>query len=243
MVERTAGRHVLVRALTLLAAAVVTLVTLTDVAPTDGDGASETRAIPAVDATAPGAGPEAAAPEVAAPEATGPAPETAPAPTPPPSTGPAAPLHVRISAISVDAPIVPVGLEPDGAMEIPERVAEIGWYDPDGLGVLPGATGTAVLAGHVDSRSQGRGALYDLRDLRTGETIELDLADGARQRWRITDVIQYPKDVLPLEEIFTWAGPTRLAIITCGGEFDRTARSYTDNIVVYAEPLPDSPAA
>jgi len=186
----------------------------------------------------------------AAPEAveSEPAPrEPAPAPEPAPEPEPdafvrAIPLQVRIGAISVDAPIVSVGLEDDGAMEIPERVAEIGWYDPDDLGVAPGVTGTAVLAGHVDSRTQGRGALYDLRSLRVGETIEIDLSDGRTQRWRITDVIQYPKDVLPYDELFVWSGPPRLALITCGGEFDRTARSYTDNIVVYAEPL-DGPGA
>jgi hypothetical protein len=150
------------------------------------------------------------------------------------------PLQVRIGAIAVDAPIVPVGLEPDGAMEIPERVREIGWYDPDGIGVAPGMTGTAVLAGHVDSRTQGRGALYDLRNLRVGEIIEVDLEDGTTQRWLITEVIQYDKTDLPLHEIFTWAGPARLALITCGGVFDRTARSYTDNLVVYAEPLASS---
>jgi len=178
----------------------------------------------------------------AAPE---PAPAPAPAPLPvepPPIVEPEVvtrplPLQVRIGTIAVDAPIVAVGLEPDGAMEIPDRVAEIGWYDPDGLGVVPGSTGTAVFAGHVDSRSQGRGALYDLRDLRVGEIVEIDLDDGTTQQWRITDVIQYPKNVLPLEDIFTWAGPSRLAFITCGGPFDRTARSYTDNIVVYAEPF------
>lgn len=182
--------------------------------------------------------------------------EAPPAPAITPRTGPepegpaepaepvrAVPLQVRIGTISVDAPLVPVGLEDDGAMEIPHRVAEIGWYDPDGLGVVPGQTGTAVLAGHVDSRSQGRGALYDLRDLQVGETIEVDLDDGTVQRWLITDIIQYPKDVLPLEEVFTWAGPSRLVLITCGGEFDRTARSYTDNLVVYAEPLEDAPTA
>jgi len=153
------------------------------------------------------------------------------------------PLHVRIGAIRVDASVVRVGLEDDGAMEIPERVAEIGWYDPDELGVTPGAPGTAVLAGHVDSRSQGRGALYDLRNLRVGEIIELDLSDGTSQQWRISEVIQYPKDELPFSELFVWSGPPRLVVITCGGEFDRTERSYTDNIVVYAEPLDDPPAA
>ena len=167
--------------------------------------------------------------------------DTAPDATPqaPPPALPArpTPLAVRIGAIAVDAPVVPVGLEDDGAMEIPERVAEVGWYDPDGLGVVPGTTGTAVLAGHVDSRTQGRGVLYDLRDLRTGDTIEVDLDDGTTQRWRITEIVQYPKVDLPLADIFTWAGPERLALITCGGEFDRTERSYTDNLVVYAEPL------
>jgi len=177
-----------------------------------------------------------------------PTPRPAPVPEPQP-VEPAVPvrltpLQIRIGAIAVDAPIVPVGLEDDGeTMEIPHRVAEIGWYDPDGLGVSPGETGTAVLAGHVDSRTQGRGALYDLRDLKVGETIEVDLDDGSVLRWLITEVIQYPKDVLPFDEVFTWSGPSRLVIITCGGEFDRTARSYTDNIVVYAEPLEVTPTA
>ncbi len=149
----------------------------------------------------------------------------------------AAPIQVRIASIDVDALLVPVGLEDDGSMEIPQQVAEIGWYDPDGLGVRPGSDGTAVLAGHVDSRRQGRGALYYLRNLRVDEVIELDLQDGTTQRWRITAIIQYPKDVLPLDDVFVWSGPPRLAIITCGGEFDRTARSYTDNLVAYAELL------
>ena len=155
----------------------------------------------------------------------------------------AVPLQVRIGAITVDAPVVPVGLEEDLAMEIPARVAEIGWYDPDGLGVAPGSTGTAVLAGHVDSRQQGRGALYDLRDLRVGEIVELDLSDGVTQRWRITEVTLYPKDVLPYDELFVWTGPPRLAIITCGGTFDRGARSYDSNIVAYAEPVEGPSAA
>jgi hypothetical protein len=183
----------------------------------------------------------AAVPEIVAPE------RVEPEPTPEVEESVvgerAVPLHIRIGAITVDAPVVSVGLEDDGAMEIPDRVAEIGWYDPDELGVAPGSAGTAVLAGHVDSRTQGRGALYFLRELRVGEIVELDLSDGTTQRWIITDVIQYPKDVLPFSELFVWSGPPRLAMITCGGEFDRTARSYTDNIVVYADPLDADPSS
>ncbi len=179
---------------------------------------------------------------VAAPE---PEPEPAPpveepeAPEEQPVPERLAPLQLRIGGISVDSPVVPVGLEPDGAMEIPDDVTEIGWYDPDGLGVAPGQIGTAVFSSHVDSRSQGRGVLFDLRLVQAGETIEVELADGSLQTWRVSAVTQYPKVSMPLREIFTWGGPSRLVVITCGGEFDRATRSYKDNVVVYAEPVDD----
>jgi hypothetical protein len=177
----------------------------------------------------------------------------APEPAPParaPDPGPAmraVPVHIRVASIGVDAELVQVGILEDDVMEVPDDVRTIGWYDPEpdpatgaGLGVIPGLQGTAVLAGHVDSRTQGRGALYDLRELAVGDTIEVDHADGSSTVWQVTDVIRYPKATLPYHEVFTWAGPPRLALITCGGEFDRTARSYTDNIVAYAVPLDGS---
>ena len=64
------------------------------------------------------------------------------------------------------------------------------------------------------------------------------LEDGSVQTWRITAVHQYAKATLPYDEVFTWAGAPRLALITCGGEFDRTERAYLDNIVAYAAPDP-----
>jgi hypothetical protein len=178
------------------------------------------------------------APAVLPPAANGPDAESEPAPEVAPPR--LAPLRVRVPAIDVDAPVVPVGILPGDVMEIPDDVDDLGWYDPDGLGVAPGLAGTAVLAGHVDSRTQGRGALYDLRELAVGDLVEIALEDGSVQAWRVTDVIQYPKATLPYDEVFTWSGSPRLALITCGGEFDRTERSYLDNIVAYAEPVASS---
>jgi len=204
--------------------------------------------------------PAAEAPEVSAAPAPAPAPRPVPpaepAPRPVPVPEPAtpavrpAPVQVRVITIDVDASLVPVGILDGGVMEVPDDVRTIGWYDPRpdpvtgaGVGVIPGVQGTAVLAGHVDSRSQGRGALYKLRDLRVGDVIEIDHADGSTTTWRVTEVVRYSKVTLPYEEVFTWEGPPRLALITCGGEFDRTARSYTDNIIAYAEPLgPSAPS-
>jgi len=161
---------------------------------------------------------------------------------------PALPLTLRIGSIAVAAPVVSVGL--DGTeMEIPDDVTEVGWYDPDGLGVRPGTSGTAVFASHVDSRRQGRGVLFELRQMRAGDVMEIDLEDGTTQIWQVTEVVQHPKVSMPMHDIFVWSGPSRIAVITCGGEFDRARGSYTDNVVVYAaltdtvQPSADSPTA
>lgn len=145
--------------------------------------------------------------------------------------------RLRIPTLAVDMPVIPVGLEADGAMEIPDDVTTAGLYDPDGLGVKPGQPGTAVYASHVDSRRQGRGALYELSTVVTGDEISVVGYDGVETLWRVTNVTSYRKEVLPLAQIFTFQGNPRIAVITCGGEFDRTARAYTHNVVVLAEPV------
>jgi hypothetical protein len=152
----------------------------------------------------------------------------------PPEPAVAEPIAIRIDRIGVEHRIVPVGLEDDGTMEIPEDVQEIGWYEP---GVRPGEFGSSVLAGHVDSRAQGRGAFFALGSLDVDDDIVLVGADGAEQRWRVTARTRYPKDELPVDELFAWGGADRrLVLITCGGDFDRSSRHYTDNVVVLASP-------
>lgn len=143
------------------------------------------------------------------------------------------PTMLSIPAIDADAPVVPVALEDDGSMEIPADVNVVGWYEP---GVRPGEDGTAVLSGHVDSRSQGPGVLYDLRRVDVGDTIVTTGADGAARSWQVVARARYGKAELPISEVFVRTGPPRLAVITCGGEFDPATRSYSDNVVVIAEP-------
>ena len=163
-----------------------------------------------------------------------PAPEgAAPRPDPQPSQVrfEELPSTIRVPAIEVDHPLIPVRLNPNGSMEIPHDVQEIGWFEPQG--VLPGDDGTAVLAGHVDSRSQGPGAFYDLRHLDVGDPVTITDGDQ-QQEWVVTARRSYDKNRIPIDDIFVDHGDPRLVLITCGGAFDRTARSYRDNIVVYA---------
>lgn len=142
------------------------------------------------------------------------------------------PTRLEVPSLGVDAPVEAVGLDPDGGMELPDDVARVGWYEP---GVAVGEPGTAVLAGHVDSRTQGPGALFELGSLEVGDEVVVGDGDDD-STWRVTGRARYPKDELPLDEIFRWEGEPTLALITCGGEFSASAGSYHDNVVVYAEP-------
>jgi hypothetical protein len=47
-------------------------------------------------------------------------------------------------------------------------------------------------------------------------------------------VEQYPKDRFPTRAVYGDVAGPELRLITCGGELDRAAHSYRDNIVVYA---------
>jgi sortase (surface protein transpeptidase) len=149
----------------------------------------------------------------------------------------ATPAGLVLPAIGVDAPVVPVGLDPTRQMEVPDDVATVGWYEPAaGTGVVPGRPGTAVLAGHVNSLRQGRGAFAELAQLAVGDEVIVGLTDGQIQSWSVISIERHPKDRLPLDELFVWDGPPRLVLVTCGGTFDPRTRSHRDNIVVVAVP-------
>jgi Sortase domain len=142
------------------------------------------------------------------------------------------PVSVRLPAIGVDAEVRAVGVEADGEMEVPSA-SDVGWYR---FGPSPGDDGSAVLAGHVDYNGQ-RGVFFELRNLSEGDQIEILLADGSLQAYEVVQVAQVPKGDLSASGVFDRGGPPRLALITCGGSFDTSVRSYRDNVVAYATPL------
>lgn len=144
----------------------------------------------------------------------------------------AVPVRVVIPAIGVDAPVVPLGLEPTGALEAPAGVAETGWWAD---GPEPGEAGPAVVAGHVDSQA-GPAVFYRLGELRPGDRVEITRADGSQVAFVVERLAQHPKADFPTEAVYgDTAGPA-LRLITCGGAFDRSTGHYVDNVIVYAAP-------
>jgi hypothetical protein len=93
-----------------------------------------------------------------------------------------------------------------------------------------------VIAGHVDSKEQGKGAFFRLRDLGEDDTLTVAGPDGTVRAYRVVAREEYRKTKIPLDRYFARDGAPRLTLITCGGPFDRKAGHYRDNIVVTAVP-------
>jgi sortase (surface protein transpeptidase) len=141
------------------------------------------------------------------------------------------PTSIAIPTIGVHAPIVAVGLQADGAMQLPDP-DQVGWYR---LGPRPGTPGPAVLVGHVDNRT-GPAVFYRLRQLRPGDEILIGQSDGTTSRFLVGRLEQHPKTALPTSRIWTTATRPLLRLITCGGSFNHATGHYRDNLIVYASP-------
>ncbi|MFJ9340638.1 class F sortase [Streptomyces sp. NPDC101733] len=141
------------------------------------------------------------------------------------------PTRIRIPSIRVDARLTGLGLEPDGSLQVPPPTRRdlAGWYRE---GTTPGATGTAVVAGHVDDAS-GPAVFYHLGALRRGAEIEVARADGSTAVFTVHAVEVYDATAFPDARVYGPSPRAELRVITCGGGFSpRTG--YQGNVVVFA---------
>jgi hypothetical protein len=92
-----------------------------------------------------------------------------------------------------------------------------------------------VIFGHVDSAAIGPAVFYDLGRLRTGDLIDVTLADRRTAVFRVYGAGLYLKTDFPSLGVYGYTRWPTLRLITCGGEFDRRSGQYLGNIVVFAE--------
>jgi sortase (surface protein transpeptidase) len=142
----------------------------------------------------------------------------------------AAPVSLIIPAIGVQTSLVHLGLTRSGALQVPPTAAVAGWYTES---PRPGATGAAVIAGHIDSMS-GPGVFYRLRLLRPGNLVYVRRSDGTLAVFRVTAVQSYLKTRFPTRIVYGAVPDAQLRLITCGGAFDQATGHYLSNIIVFA---------
>ena len=143
------------------------------------------------------------------------------------------PAQLSIPDIGVnEAEVESVGVLLDGRFEVPEARL-VGWYR---YGPTPLEDGSTVLAGHLNYDGVD-GVFRRLADVDVGAEVVVTLADGQPVAYRVAEVRLIDKNLLPPDEIWNRVGPSRLVLITCGGRYDASRRSYDDNVVVFADPI------
>ncbi len=162
------------------------------------------------------------------------------------------PLELQIPALKVTAPMLGVGLSKDNKMDAPK--GSIGdpvwhtafWYRGSGL---PGESGTATIAGHVND-PLGRSEIFaHLQDLQPGDLIIVRYIDSNQEiRFHVDQIkvysIQESSDPDVIAKIFgsgvaAGTGPqpasdglSHLTLITCSGDIINGA--FDHHTVVYA---------
>lgn len=140
------------------------------------------------------------------------------------------PVALTIPSIGVQTSLVDLRLTASGALQVPQSTAVAGWYTGS---PRPGAVGSAVIAGHIDSRA-GPGVFFRLSSLRPGDRVYVRRADSTLAVFRVTVVRQFPKDGFPTSAVYGPTPDSELRLITCGGTFDHQVGSYLSNTIVYA---------
>ncbi len=140
------------------------------------------------------------------------------------------PERIIISAIDVNAKVIDLGLNPNGTLEVPTNYAEAGWWSG---GSQPGETGSAVIAGHVDSKTDPA-VFYDLQQLMPGDLIQVVDRDGRVVNFEVERLKQVSKDNFPTREVYGMTSSPTLRLVTCGGKFNRSSGHYLDNVIVFA---------
>jgi sortase (surface protein transpeptidase) len=142
----------------------------------------------------------------------------------------ALPVRLEIPGIGVSTALERLGRAPDRTVEVPSEWQVAGWYAE---GPRPGDPGSAVVLGHVDSRS-GPAVFYRLDELGRGDRVEVVRADGSRARFTVDRTERYEKDRFPTADVYYPTLTPMLRLVTCGGPFDLASGHYRDNVIVFA---------
>ncbi|WP_243740747.1 class F sortase [Streptomyces sp. 8K308] len=154
-----------------------------------------------------------------------------------PLAGSAPPRTLEIESLGVRADVVERGIDAAGGVEPPPFSSPdlVGWYAG---GPTPGAAGSSVLVGHVDTEREPA-VFHALSTVEPGAEVLVTRADGSVAEFTVRGVDLVERAEFDAERVYGPQGrPGRtdaeLRLITCGGTFDRERGSYSANVVVTA---------
>ena len=142
------------------------------------------------------------------------------------------PYRLIIPSLNINAGVQKVGVKADGSMGTPSNFTDVAWYK---YGTIPGQVGSAVIDGHVDNGLSLAGVFKHLVDIKVGDDVYVEQANGNKLHFKVTDIETYPYIGAPTEKIFTQTDAARLNLITCEGAWVQSGKTYDHRLVVYTK--------
>lgn len=150
------------------------------------------------------------------------------------------PVAIDIPAIGVDSPLLQVGLNSNGTIQVPplfQKPSRAAWYK---YSPTPGQIGPSIIEGHIDTY-QGPSVFFRLGAIRPGQKVYVTLQDGTVAVFKVDGVREYPKSHFPTHAVYGNTNFAALRLLTCGGSFDSSTRQYLSNTVVYTQLVSSHP--
>lgn len=141
------------------------------------------------------------------------------------------PRQISIPSLDIHTAIEHVREDEKGNMDVPKDPWNVAWYEK---GYVPGQKGNAVLAGHVDS-PEGPAIFYLLKTLHQRDDIFITDEHGEQLHFKVTEAHTYPFDKVPMADVFGTQGKAKVILITCTGTFQKSAKNYSERLIVTAE--------
>lgn len=146
------------------------------------------------------------------------------------------PVRLLVDSLNIHPPVESLGLDRSGALDTPNNIWDVGWYN---AGPVPGAPGDAVIDGHAGY--PGQPLIFGRLDkIQRGAQVVVVLADGSQQVFAVDSVASFPLGSMP-PDMFTPYGPARLTLITCDGQFNDSNKTYSSRLIVEASYVGQAP--
>jgi LPXTG-site transpeptidase (sortase) family protein len=145
---------------------------------------------------------------------------------------PGIPVSLLIPEIDVRADIQLLGVDANGKMEVPTNAYDVGWFE---LGSRPGEVGSAVIAGHMDSRSGTMGVFANLHKLKEKNILYVQDNLGTMHIFIVREIRILGSGFA--NEVFSNNDGSHLNLVTCDGVWDNKNKSYDKRLVVFTDKL------
>jgi LPXTG-site transpeptidase (sortase) family protein len=142
------------------------------------------------------------------------------------------PKSIKIPKIKKEGYIQLVAMDKEGRIAVPTNVHLAGWYINS---VKPGEKGLSIIDGHRDGSTIG-GIFRDLEKLKQGDTVTIEYGDSSKREFKVVD-----SKILSVEDAYDFmysrieGVDIQLNLVTCGGVFNREARTYDERVIVRAK--------